>query len=75
MASYPGRRTEHDAYEQAFYHGRTGSLSHPTDSKPLGLDNIIYLHTLRRMAVEWVERIDEEVRRVEEIRRRAMEQT
>lgn len=74
MAKLPGRRTTDDAREQAYFHGRNSSLAHPTDSKPLSVENIIYLEELRRQAIDWVSSIDTEIRRIEYTRKRLMEQ-
>lgn len=73
MAPNPGRRTQQDAQTQAYSHGRTGSLCHSTDNKPLDVENIIYLEELRRMALEWVTSIDTELHRIEAKRKRREE--
>lgn len=73
MPKLPGRRTVEDARDQAYNHGRTSSLCHPTDTKPLGLENIIYLEELRRQAVEWADSIDIEIRKLEAMRKRMLE--
>ena len=51
---------------QAYYYGRNASLCHPTDSKPLDRENILYLEQLRLMALEWANSIDTEIHRIQE---------